>query len=288
MNDDDCKRSLAVKSAAAAVVIDNALSVSYHPSAASVSMNDDDCKRSLVLNSNESVDIAGASKSVTDVSVDGIQYDAKGVYKQIAAGSSWTEVANWRNDCHASSMPTNKSGYSEEVYYGERGSINSATERAVAVAAVAKLAANYDARKVAEAAALFEARPVPEFLYNLLSILREPAYSSIISWSVPTQDEPSYLGGGMCGIGKIVVHQPKLLQEHIIGRYWRHNKYASFQRQLNNFGFRKKQHCLLDGQMGIKRKLDPCSYVHPTLTADVESLLSLKRRSMKRKGQNKS
>lgn len=43
------------RSAAAALVIDNALSVSYHPSAVSVSMNDDNCKRSLVLNSNESV-----------------------------------------------------------------------------------------------------------------------------------------------------------------------------------------------------------------------------------------
>ena len=67
MNDDDCKRSLAVKSAAAALVIDNALSVSYHPSAVSVSMNDDDCKRSLAVKSAAAAVVIDNALSVSPI-----------------------------------------------------------------------------------------------------------------------------------------------------------------------------------------------------------------------------
>ncbi|KAL7543758.1 hypothetical protein ACHAWF_007452, partial [Thalassiosira exigua] len=113
---------------------------------------------------------------------------------------------------------------------------------------------------------------VPEFLCHLFSMLRDPSYSKIISWVVPPEDESDRMGGGIKGIGKIVIHQPEQLQDNVLGRYYRHSKYSSFQRQLNYFGFKKRLH---DGKKG---KLSPCSFIHERLTDDAGSLLTLKRR----------
>ena len=115
-------------------------------------------------------------------------------------------------------------------------------------------------------------QPVPEFLCHLFTMLRDETLHDIISWQVPNQDETDSMGGGIKGIGKIVCHQPDILQESVLGKYYRHSKYASFQRQLNYFGFKKRLHG------GKKGKLSPCSYVHEGLDANVESLLGLKRR----------
>jgi len=115
-------------------------------------------------------------------------------------------------------------------------------------------------------------QPVPEFLCHLFSMLRDPSYSDLISWSVPSHDEPDHMGGGIRNIGKIVVHKPESLQDFVLGKYYRHSKYASFQRQLNYFGFKKRLHG------GKKGKLSPCSYIHESLTGDVGSLFTLKRR----------
>eukprot|EP00578_Thalassiosira_sp_NH16_P022656 CAMPEP_0181097248 /NCGR_PEP_ID=MMETSP1071-20121207/11464_1 /TAXON_ID=35127 /ORGANISM="Thalassiosira sp., Strain NH16" /LENGTH=401 /DNA_ID=CAMNT_0023179709 /DNA_START=208 /DNA_END=1409 /DNA_ORIENTATION=- len=115
-------------------------------------------------------------------------------------------------------------------------------------------------------------QPAPEFLCHLFAMLRDPSYADLISWSVPSEDEPDHMGGGISGIGKIVVHKPEGLQDFVLGKYYRHSKYASFQRQLNYFGFKKRLHG------GKKGKLSPCSYIHETLTKDVGSLFTLKRR----------
>lgn len=80
------------------------------------------------------------------------------------------------------------------------------------------------------------------------------------------------MGGGIRDIGKIVVSRPEALQDGVLGKYYRHSKYASFQRQLNYFGFKKRLHG------GKKGKLSPCSYIHEFLTQDVGSLFTLKRR----------
>lgn len=122
--------------------------------------------------------------------------------------------------------------------------------------------------------------PVPEFLCHLFTMLRDASIDHFISWEVPFEDEPDHLGGGLRGIGKIVVLDPESLQDHVLGNYYRHSKYASFQRQLNYFGFKKRLH------NGKKGKLSPCSYIHEGLTADVESLLGLKRRPPAKKRSN--
>jgi len=120
-------------------------------------------------------------------------------------------------------------------------------------------------------------QPVPEFLCHLFSMLRDPSYSDLISWSVPTEDEQDHMGGGIKGKGKIVVHKPESLQDFVLGNYYRHSKYASFQRQLNYFGFKKRLHG------GKKGKLSPCSYIHDSLDEDAGSLFRLKRRPPSKK-----
>jgi len=115
--------------------------------------------------------------------------------------------------------------------------------------------------------------PVPEFLTHLHSMLTNPTYNQIISWSVPTQNESIHNGGGILNKGKIIVHNPQSLQDLILGRYYNHSKYSSFQRQLNYFGFKKKLH------NGLKGKMSPCSYIHESLTNDVGSLFTLRRRN---------
>ena len=120
-------------------------------------------------------------------------------------------------------------------------------------------------------------KSTPEFLHQLFLLLDEPANADIITWFVPSHNEHD--GGGLRGIGKIVCHNPKELQKSILGKYYRHSKYASFQRQLNYFGFKKRMHG------GKKSKLSPCSYIHELLTEDVKSLFTLKRRQHTKKSQ---
>jgi len=96
------------------------------------------------------------------------------------------------------------------------------------------------------------ASTVPEFLYQLTKMLTDNN-RDIIEWSK----------------GKIEVHSPHKLETHVLNRYFRHSKFASFQRQLNYFGFRK--------QAG-KGKMAPCSYVNDDTTDELASLLNIKRK----------
>ena len=94
---------------------------------------------------------------------------------------------------------------------------------------------------------------VPEFLYQLTKMLTDD-HRDIIEWSS----------------GKIEVHNPTKLEKEVLNQYFRHSKYASFQRQLNYFGFRK---------LAGKGKMAPCSYVNENATSDLRSLLRMKVRS---------
>ena len=94
---------------------------------------------------------------------------------------------------------------------------------------------------------------VAEFLYQLTKMLTDDN-KSIIEWSN----------------GRIEVHDPPRLADEVLHRYFRHSKYASFQRQLNYFGFRK---------LAGKGKMSPCSYVNDEVTDDLRSLLTIKRKT---------
>ena len=91
---------------------------------------------------------------------------------------------------------------------------------------------------------------VPEFLYQLTKMLTDD-HREIIEWSN----------------AKIEVHNPHRLESEVLNKYFRHSKYASFQRQLNYFGFRK---------LAGKGKMAPCSYVNENATTDLRSLLRMK------------
>jgi hypothetical protein len=65
-------------------------------------------------------------------------------------------------------------------------------------------------------------QPVAEFLYQLTKMLTDDN-TEVIEYSD----------------ARIKVHDPQRLEGDILHRYFRHSKFASFQRQLNYFGFRK-------------------------------------------------
>jgi len=95
--------------------------------------------------------------------------------------------------------------------------------------------------------------PIAEFLYQLTKMLTDDN-NEIIEWAN----------------GKIKVHHPDRLEGEILQKYFRHSKFASFQRQLNYFGFRK---------IAGKGKMSPCSYVNDAATSDIRSLLLIKRKT---------
>jgi hypothetical protein len=116
---------------------------------------------------------------------------------------------------------------------------------------------------------------VPEFLYQLSKMLTDNN-RDIIEWSNGETLKMAYacnLGSSSQSShtiflsGKIEVHNPHKLQTHVLNRYFRHSKFASFQRQLNYFGFRK---------LAGKGKMAPCSYVNDATTKEVGSLLTIK------------
>jgi len=97
-------------------------------------------------------------------------------------------------------------------------------------------------------------QPVAEFLYQLTRMLRDQSNRDVIEWTN----------------ARIVVHDPHRLENEILQNYFRHSKFASFQRQLNYFGFRK---------LAGKGKMSPCSYINDEVTEDLGSLLLIKRKT---------
>mmetsp|Transcript_21440 Transcript_21440/g.39367 ORF Transcript_21440/g.39367 Transcript_21440/m.39367 type:complete len:191 (+) Transcript_21440:725-1297(+) len=99
--------------------------------------------------------------------------------------------------------------------------------------------------------------PIPVFLHELTKMLTD-GNRDIIKW---------------CANG-IAVYHPDRLEKEVLGRYFNSSKYSSFQKQMNNYNFRK---------IAGERKMSPCSFVHDNLTTDIGSLLSIKRKTFNRK-----
>ena len=97
-------------------------------------------------------------------------------------------------------------------------------------------------------------RPVAEFLFHLTRMLSDPTNPHLIEWDA----------------GRIVVHDPPAMETEVLGKYFRHSKYSSFQRQLNYFGFKK---------ISGKGKMSPCSYINDAATADLGCLLNIRRKT---------
>lgn len=92
----------------------------------------------------------------------------------------------------------------------------------------------------------------PDFLVKLLTMVQE--------------EDPDLIN---FNAGKLFIHDPLAL-ERKMSAYFRHSNFSSFQRQLNNFGFRK-----VEG----KGKLAPCMYMHDDLIgAPPDSLLRIRRK----------
>lgn len=91
---------------------------------------------------------------------------------------------------------------------------------------------------------------VPEFLYQLTKMLTDDN-KEVIEWAN----------------SRIEVHNPHRLASEVLHKYFRHSKFASFQRQLNYFGFRK---------LAGKGKMAPCSYVNDATGTELRSLLQIK------------
>lgn len=95
---------------------------------------------------------------------------------------------------------------------------------------------------------------VAEFLYQLSKMLTDDN-REVIEWSN----------------SRIEVHNPHRLANEVLHKYFRHSKFASFQRQLNYFGFRK---------LAGKGKMAPCSYVNDAASPELRSLLLIKVRTV--------
>eukprot|EP00804_Cyclotella_cryptica_P026736 CCRYP_007952-RA/>CCRYP_007952-RA protein AED:0.00 eAED:0.00 QI:160/1/1/1/1/1/2/163/737 len=109
----------------------------------------------------------------------------------------------------------------------------------------------------------------PPFLTALFSMLKDPALSTLISWTVPSQNESKRHGGGIANRGKIVVHNPDRLQEKALKKYFATCSFDSFCRKMSRFGFEKRPHYCAEG------KLRACSYVHEKLGVEMRTLLEL-------------
>jgi HSF-type DNA-binding len=89
---------------------------------------------------------------------------------------------------------------------------------------------------------------VPEFLYQLTKMLTDENKDVIewvsgkcacFCWTVCPVLPFTHLSYIALASGRIEVHSPQKLESHVLKKYFRHSKFASFQRQLNYFGFRK-------------------------------------------------
>ncbi|KAG7446058.1 uncharacterized protein BT62DRAFT_1006240 [Guyanagaster necrorhizus] len=103
---------------------------------------------------------------------------------------------------------------------------------------------------------------VPIFLQKLYKIVDSPETNEAISWS---EDGESF----------IVYDQERLARDHL-PQWFKHNKYPSFVRQLNNYGFHKVIN-LQQGVMKASMDIEQSQYTHPCFQRGKEAQLILVR-----------
>nr|XP_044996384.1 heat shock factor protein 1-like [Jaculus jaculus] len=98
---------------------------------------------------------------------------------------------------------------------------------------------------------------IPGFLIKLWALVSNPDTDELICWS------PS-------GNSFQVFNTDQFTKE-LLPRYFKHNKMASFVRQLNKYGFRKVAH--IEQQGLVKPQQDASEFQHPYFQRDQEQLL---------------
>ncbi|CAM9455905.1 unnamed protein product [Chrysoparadoxa australica] len=98
---------------------------------------------------------------------------------------------------------------------------------------------------------------VPAFLTNLLNMATAPEGKDIVCYFE----------------GHVIINDPETMEKQLLPKYYRHNRFSSFQRQLHYFGFRKL--------VGIGGKLkSPCIFSNTSLKGKpTAALLSIQRRT---------
>ncbi|KZT23988.1 winged helix DNA-binding domain-containing protein, partial [Neolentinus lepideus HHB14362 ss-1] len=99
---------------------------------------------------------------------------------------------------------------------------------------------------------------VPIFLQKLYEIVNDPQNEGLIQWSER-------------GDSFYVLDQDRFSRE-VLGHWFKHQKFASFVRQLNMYGFRKVQNLQ---QHVLKSDVDPdhCHFENPNFIRDQPKLL---------------
>ncbi|SJL01464.1 uncharacterized protein ARMOST_04786 [Armillaria ostoyae] len=101
---------------------------------------------------------------------------------------------------------------------------------------------------------------VPIFLQKLFKIVDSPETNDAISWS---DDGESF-----------IVYDHERLARDYLPQWFKHNKYPSFVRQLNNYGFHKVPN-LQQGVMNASMDVEQSQYAHPYFQRGKEDQLIL-------------
>ncbi|RPD66517.1 hypothetical protein L227DRAFT_147093 [Lentinus tigrinus ALCF2SS1-6] len=101
---------------------------------------------------------------------------------------------------------------------------------------------------------------VPPFLQKLYEIVNDPANEELIKWS---ENGDSFY----------VLNHEKFARE-VLGRWFKHQKFASFVRQLNMYGFHKIPH-LQQGVLKSDSDTEPWHFEHPNFHRGQPDLLCL-------------
>nr|NP_001071737.1 HSF protein [Ciona intestinalis]BAE06503.1 Ci-HSF [Ciona intestinalis] len=109
---------------------------------------------------------------------------------------------------------------------------------------------------------------VPTFLLKLINLLQEPDYKEYVSWN---EDGTAF-----------TVHDQGNFAKHVLPVYFKHNKFASFVRQLNMYGFRKVSTVMHGGIASLHDTA--IQFHHPLFIRGEESLLPYIKRKVNQGG----